>query len=155
MFKLDDKFLEELGLAALPQDEKEEFLKQIYSEMEIRVGERLTDDMSDEILDEFSNFASGNEEGMRKWFTENLPDYAEQDDFKKIRENNPQVPEAVAMSEYGAMKWLQLNRPNYPDIVAAVLEEIKDEIRASRAAILQGVESAGGTVDGQKPTDLI
>ena len=142
MFKLDDKFLEELGLGALPAEQKQEFLQHIYSELESRVGERLTDDMSDELLEEFGNFVDANEEGMGKWFNENLPDYADREDYKQLREANPEAPENAIMSEFGAMKWLQLNRPDYPQVVASVLEEIKNEIKSNRDAILGGIQQA-------------
>lgn len=142
MFKLDDKFLEELGLGALPAEQKQEFRQHIYNELESRVGERLTDDMSDELLEEFGNFVDANEEGMGKWFNENLPDYADREDYKQLREANPEAPENAIMSEFGAMKWLQLNRPDYPQVVASVLEEIKNEIKSNRDAILGGIQQA-------------
>jgi hypothetical protein len=142
MFKLDDKFLEELGLGALPQEQKQAFLQHIYSELEMRVGERLTEGMSDELLDEFGHFVDMNMDGMSKWFEENLPDYKDRDDFKQLKEANAQAPETAIMSEYGAMKWLQLNRPDYPQVVAAVLEEIKNEIKANKDAILAGATGA-------------
>jgi hypothetical protein len=148
MFKLDDKFLEELGLGDLPPEQKQAFLQHIYSELEMRVGERLTEGMSDELLDEFGYFVDMNADGMNKWFAENLPDYADRDDFKQLKEANPQAPETAVQSEYGAMKWLQLNRPDYPQVVGAVLEEIKGEIRANKDAILAGAAEgapAGGT----------
>jgi len=142
MFKLDDKFLEDLGLGALPPEQKQAFLQHIYSELEMRVGERLTEGMSDELLDEFGYFVDMNMDGMNKWFGENLPDYADRDDFKQLKEANTEAPEAAVMSEYGAMKWLQLNRPDYPQVVAAVLEEIKEEVRNNRDAILSGAAQA-------------
>jgi hypothetical protein len=148
MFKLDDKFLEDLGLGALPEEQKQEFLRHIYSELEMRVGERLTDGMSDELLDEFGNFVDMNEEGMKKWFGENLPDYAEREDYQQLKSANPEAPENAVMSEYGAMKWLQLNRPDYPDVVAAVLEELKNEIRSNHDAILGGGAGQVGSGDG-------
>jgi hypothetical protein len=150
MFKLDDNFLEELGLGALPPEQKQAFLQHIYSELEMRVGERLTEGMSDELLDEFGYFVDMNQDGMSKWFEENLPDYRERDDFKQLKDSNAQAPENAVMSEYGAMKWLQLNRPDYPQVVAAVLEELKTEIRANREAILSGGESSN-TTDVQNP----
>ncbi|MCL2037886.1 DUF5663 domain-containing protein [Candidatus Saccharibacteria bacterium] len=153
MFKLDDKFLEELGLAALPAEQKQAFLQHIYSELEIRVGERLTENMSDELLDEFGNFVDMNEAGMKKWFDENLPDYAERDDYKQLRSANAQAPETAVMSEYGAMKWLQLNRPDYPQVVAAVLEELKTEIRSNKDAILGGAMSGGQTASAAPASD--
>jgi len=151
MFKLDDKFLEDLGLGALPAEQKQAFLQHIYSELEMRVGERLTEDMSDELLDEFGNFVDMNEAGMKKWFDENLPDYADRDDYKQLRSANAQAPETAIMSEYGAMKWLQLNRPNYPEVVASVLEELKNEIRTNKDSILGAQAVAGDNQPGQEP----
>ncbi|MGE5309658.1 MAG: DUF5663 domain-containing protein [Sphaerimonospora mesophila] len=139
MFRLDDKFLEDLGLGNLPPEQKQAFLQHIYSELEMRVGERLTDGMSDELLDEFGYFVDMNQDGMTKWFGENLPDYSEREDYQQLRSANPEAPEAAVMSEYGAMKWLQLNRPDYPQVVAAVLDELKAEITENKDAILAGV----------------
>ncbi|MCL2451743.1 DUF5663 domain-containing protein [Candidatus Saccharibacteria bacterium] len=153
MFKLDDKFLEELGLAALPPEQKQAFLQHIYSELEMRVGEKLTEGMSDELLDEFGYFVDMNMDGMNKWFGENLPDYADRDDFKQLKDANAEAPEAAVMSEYGAMKWLQLNRPDYPQVVAAVLEEIKNEIRSNKDAILEGAASGGAPAGDGSSTD--
>ncbi|MCL2174048.1 DUF5663 domain-containing protein [Candidatus Saccharibacteria bacterium] len=152
MFRLDDKFLEELGLGALPKEQKQALLQHIYSELEMRVGQRLTDGMSDELLDEFGFFVDMNMDGMNKWFGDNLPDYADRDDFKQLKEANAQAPEAAVMSEYGAMKWLQLNRPDYPQVVAAVLEELKNEIKSNKDAILAG--AAAGAAGGEaKPPE--
>ncbi|MCL1876499.1 DUF5663 domain-containing protein [Candidatus Saccharibacteria bacterium] len=144
MFKLDDKFLEELGLGAMPDEQKQAFLQHIYSELEVRVGEKLTDGMSDELLDEFGNFVDQNADGMKKWFDEYLPDYADREDFKQLKEANQEAPETAVMSEYGAMKWLQLNRPDYPEVVTATLEELKNEIKANKDAILGGNPTSAG-----------
>ena len=55
MFQLNDEFLKELGLDQLPEDQRKPFLDHIYSELELRVGERLSQGMSDAQLDEFAN----------------------------------------------------------------------------------------------------
>jgi len=39
-------------------------------------------------------------------------------------------------AEYAATKWLEVNRPDYRDVVAQVLEEIKKEVTANRDKIL-------------------
>lgn len=155
MFRLDDKFLEDLGLGALPPEQKQAFLQHIYSELEMRVGERLTDGMSDELLDEFGHFVDMDVDGMSKWFSENLPDYAEREDYKKLREANAQAPDSAIMSEFGAMKWLQLNRPDYPQVVAAVLEELKAEIVANRDSILAGAGVAADASSSEPPQPAI
>lgn len=136
MFKLDDKFLEELGLGGLPEEQKKAFLQHIYSELESRVGVKLTDGMSDEKLDEFAYFVDRDELKMREWFAANLPDYTTQPDWQKTKNATPDADEVVLLSEYGAMKWLQKNRPDYPEVVTATLEELKAEIKANKDQIL-------------------
>ena len=55
MFQLDDKFLEEIGLNSLPEEQKKPFLQHIYDELELRVGTKLSDGMTDEQLEEFES----------------------------------------------------------------------------------------------------
>ncbi len=43
-------------------------------------------------------------------------------------------------AEFAATKWLEVNRPDYRDVVAATLDEIKREIVQNKEAIL----GAGG-----------
>ena len=38
--------------------------------------------------------------------------------------------------EYAATKWLEVNRPDYREVVARVMDELKQEIAANRQAIL-------------------
>ncbi|MDR1300836.1 MAG: DUF5663 domain-containing protein [Candidatus Nomurabacteria bacterium] len=139
MYKLDDEFLAQLGLGAMPEEQKQAFLQHIYSELEIRVGEKLTDGMSDEQLDEFGQFVDKNETAVRAWFGKNLPNYKEDPEFKTLLDKlGPNVAEIDALSEFGATKWLQLNRPDYPKVVAETLETLKKEIVANKSQILQG-----------------
>ena len=56
MIRIDDTLLEELGLMALPESERRQMLKQIYETLEMRVGMRLAERMSDQQLDEFEKF---------------------------------------------------------------------------------------------------
>ena len=48
MFKLDETFLQELGLENLPAEQRAAFLEQVYASLTERVGERLSSGMSDE-----------------------------------------------------------------------------------------------------------
>ena len=47
-------------------------------------------------------------------------------------------PEQALMSQFGALKWLQKNRPDYQDVVRHTLDELKQEIISSRDAIMRG-----------------
>lgn len=76
MFKLDNNLLEELGLGALPADEKNKMLAHIYETLEMRVGMTLADKMSDEQLDDFEEFINrDDQDGALKWLETNFPDY--------------------------------------------------------------------------------
>lgn len=76
MFKLDNTLLEELGLGSLPAEEKNRMLTHIYETLEMRVGMKLAEQMSNEQLDEFEGFIDKNDEaGALKWLETNFPGY--------------------------------------------------------------------------------
>lgn len=76
MFKLDNNLLVELGLGDLPAEEKNKMLSHIYETLEMRVGMKLAEQMTNEQLDEFEGFINQNDEaGALKWLETNFPDY--------------------------------------------------------------------------------
>lgn len=76
MFNLDEDFLQSLGLASLPDDQKQAFLQHIYEELELRVGTRLSEGMSDDQLSEFEKLIDANDEqGALTWLETNRPNY--------------------------------------------------------------------------------
>lgn len=105
MFKLDDNLLKELGLGALPADEKNKMLGHIYETLEMRVGMKLAEQMSNEQLNEFEAFIDSNDEA-------------------------------------GALKWLETNFPDYKQVVAAELENLKLEIKSAAPQILAASQSS-------------
>ena len=145
MIKLDNEFLNEIGLGALPDSQKQAFLQHIRQELDTRVGEKLTDGMSDEQLDEFGHFMDQNADAMFEWFNKYLPDFKNREDYQQILDANPHATVVAVMSQYGSMKWLQLNRPDYPQIVASTLEEIKAEITHNRDTLHNGSTKTNAT----------
>jgi len=76
MFRLDDNLLQELGLGSLPVSEKNKMLAHIYETLELRVGMRLAEQMTDAQLDEFEAFIDKNDEaGALNWLETNFPNY--------------------------------------------------------------------------------
>lgn len=102
MFKLDDNFLRELGLGALPVNEKNQMLSHIYETLEMRVGMKLAEQMSNEQLDEFESFIDRNDEaGALKWLETNFPNYKDvvAQELEKLKaEVKEAAPQIVAMS---------------------------------------------------------
>jgi septum formation inhibitor MinC len=116
MFKLDNALLEELGLGSLPADEKNRMLAHIYETLEMRVGMKLAEQMTNDQLDEFEGFIDRNDEaGALKWLETNFPNYkdvvAEQLEKLKgeVRESAPQILEASR-----AQAALQAQQPAMP-----------------------------------------
>lgn len=94
--KFDENFLQEMGLSAMPEDQKQKFLDYIQNELEIRIGERISRGLTEVQLAEFDK----------------ITDQAE------------------------VAKWLEINRPDYREIVTRTIEEMKSEIRANRAKLI-------------------
>ena len=94
--QFDDKFLQEMGLQAMPEDQKQKFLDYVQEELEVRIGERISKGLTEVQLNEFDMITDPLE----------------------------------------AAKWLEKNRPDYREIVSRTIEEMKEEIRASRARLI-------------------
>jgi hypothetical protein len=102
MFKLDNDFLISLGLGALPAEDKNKLLAHTYETLEMRVGMKLAEQMTDSQLDEFQQYIDRSD-------------------------------------EQGALKWLETNFPNYKQVVAEELENLRQEIKTTAPQILASV----------------
>ena len=73
--QFDEKFLQEMGLSAMPEDEKQKFLDYIQEEVEVRIGERISRGLTETQLTEFDAITDPNE--AVRWLEKNRPDYRE------------------------------------------------------------------------------
>ena len=88
MLKIDNNLLNDLGLGSLPDAEKNSLLKHIYETLEMRVGMRLADQMTNQQLDEFEQyFEAKDDAGAFKWLESNFPNYKDivQEEFDKLK----------------------------------------------------------------------
>jgi len=137
MFQLDEKFLQDIGLNSMPEDQKKPFLQHIYDELELRVGTKLSDGMSDEQLEEFEAIIDKKDNIVIEWLAKYTPDYYNDPAFIKLQSvtqldaNDPNL-----RSEYAATKWLEVNRPDYKIVVTQVLDDLKKEVIANSSTIL-------------------
>ncbi len=150
MFQLDDKFLQSVGLGDLPADQKQAFLQHTYETLEERVGTRLAESLSEAQLEEFEGFATHNEEKIKAWLAEHVPNYVEEEDYKRLAASAPEnVPPLVVAAEFASVRWLGINSPNYRDVVAEELNKLRDEIVASKDNI---AAAASGDEEPAAPT---
>ncbi len=94
--EFNEEFLAEMGLSAMPEDQKQDFLDYVQEELEVRIGERISRGLTEVQLNEFDQ----------------ITDQAE------------------------AARWLEINRPDYREIVSRTIAEMKEEIRANRSKLL-------------------
>lgn len=143
MFQLDDQFLADIGLNELPDDQKQAFLQHIYEELELRVGTKLSDGLSDEQLEQFEKIIDRDQPSVDAWLAQYVPNYQTDEVFVRMQQATKlEANDPGLKSEFVATKWLEVNRPDYRDVVKQVLGELKSEIVNNRDAILGGDESA-------------
>lgn len=137
MFQLDDTFLHEVGLDQLPDEQKQAFLQHIYNELEKRVGLQLSEGLSDEQLAEFEDIIEKKEGAVETWIEKNVPDFQNDPAFQNLMiATKLPADDKRLHEEYAATKWLAINRPDYRQVVAGVLDELKKEIISNRDAII-------------------
>lgn len=123
MFKLDNALLEELGLGTLPPQEKNMMLRHIYETLEMRVGMKLAERMSNEQLDEFEQL------------------------MPRPEDSN----ESKTQKEKDALTWLETNFPNYKQVVADELEKLKGEVKQAAPQIVAASQEQQQQISGQAP----
>lgn len=137
MFQLDDKFLEDVGLGGLPDDQKKLFLDHFREQLELRVGTQLSEGLSEVQLSEFESFMDRDMQRVTAWLDANVPDFDSDPVYVQLKANVPQnVPQNAVLSEYASLKWLGINRPNYREVVTKTIEALKKEISENRDVIL-------------------
>ncbi len=73
--KFDEQFLSDIGLDDMPDDQKKVFLGYAQEELEVRIGEKISEGMTEEQLNEFDAIE---DQGLAvEWLEKNRPDYKE------------------------------------------------------------------------------
>ena len=73
--QFDEKFLQEMGLSAMPEEQQKAFLAYVQEELEVRIGERISRGLTEVQLNEFDMITDPAE--AAKWLEKNRPDYRE------------------------------------------------------------------------------
>ncbi len=73
--EFNEQFLREMGLASMPEEQKQRFLAYVQEELEIRIGEQISNGMPEEKLREFDTSTDLGD--ATRWLEENRPDFRE------------------------------------------------------------------------------
>ncbi len=136
MFKFDNRFLESVGLTDLPEAQKEDFLQYAQDQLEIRIGEKMSEGLSEEQLDEFERIIDNDADTM-SGLLEGFGDYKSDEVYQTLKRNTgAEDDDATLLSDYVTAKWLDANCPQYQQIIQDSLSSLQDEIREQKDAIL-------------------
>lgn len=145
MIKVDDRFLAEVGLQNLPEPQRTAFITEIQGELENRVGEKMSEGMTPEQLEEFDGIMQKDRNTMIKFLTR-LGDYRQDDIYKKLLQKyNTTEGTLEILGEYLSVKWIQLNRPDYARVAQDIEAEFKQEIIKAHDEIMEMVRQTSGT----------
>jgi hypothetical protein len=136
MIKIDEKFLEEVGLSTLAETKKADFIAKTQEELENRVGEKMSEGMTVDQLREFEGIMNNDRNTMIRVLSQ-IGDYREDDLYRKILKKHGVTEGTLEiLGEFLSVKWIQLNRPDYATITRNVADELKREIIEASAMIL-------------------
>lgn len=135
MIRVDENFLRETGLGDLDEMQKAAFIEEAQRLLENRIGEKLSEGLSLEQLEEFDGIMKKDKNVMIKALAK-LGDYRIDEVYQNLLKRYGVTEGTVdILSEYLSVKWIQANRPNYAEVSRQVFEELKQEVRASSAEI--------------------
>ncbi len=71
--RVDEQFMQEVGLGEMPEGEKQAFMEHAQEELEVRVGHHVGAELTDQQMLEFENIEDVNE--AVNWLERNVPNY--------------------------------------------------------------------------------
>lgn len=131
MITLDFEYLDDLGLADLPVDDKHSLLRSAYRELELKVGSSLVAGLGQSQLDEFERIIDGDEAAVEAVLL-------------RCKSRIDASAQGKTPREVASALWLNEMRPDYRHIVRRHLQFITEEIRASASCILAQVGHQSG-----------
>ena len=128
--EIDEKFLEEVGLSGMAEERKRAFIEQTRAELELRVGEAISEGLSEEQVREFAALSEGDQKAIRKVVFEMDADFRDDPVYKTLlKQSGKESGDWEVLGEYLSVRWIQKNRPDYKAVVERVFNELKEEIK--------------------------
>ena len=135
MIRVDENFLRKTGLGDLDEMQRTAFIEEAQRLLENRIGEKLSEGLSLEQLEEFDGIMKKDKNVMIKALAK-LGDYRIDEVYQNLLKRYGVTEGTVdILSEYLSVKWIQTNRPNYAEVSRQVFEGLKQEVRASSEEI--------------------
>ena len=120
----EEQIIAQLGLADLPEDEQ----AAVITEAQLRIGEAVSEILTDDQLNEYQGIIDGNEQVITAWLEKNVPDYKNEAVYQTFEEGVEQDPEHNNPAKlFASVAWIQYTVPNLQDVLAKALNDFKQE----------------------------
>lgn len=123
--KFDEEFWTRFGFGGLSSTAKRKLSRRLKDECETRVGEQISQSLSQEELREFDRILSGDSETIQKVLRE-LKDYHQDSRYQALRLRH--MSHAEALKEYVSIAWIVRHCPNYREHVRLAVGGFMDEL---------------------------
>lgn len=84
MFELSEEFLNEVGIATMPEPARSSLVANIQKLMQNRLNLKLADQLSDEKVDELEHVSTSTDDA-RKWLGENYPKFESSAEYEQFK----------------------------------------------------------------------
>ena len=132
---LDDQYIEDLGIADLPEDVKKEIIAGLEQTIQDDISLKVVEKLSDALLDEFNSINEDSIENAKNWLKKVSPYYESSPEFTENLEKSD-LSEDEFTRQYAQVKWLQMNVPDYNQIVVEALANTKGQLLALQEKLL-------------------
>lgn len=137
MYSIDDSFLESVGLGGMPAEQKSNFMQYAQDQLEVRIGEKMSEGLSEDQLDEFEKIIDNDAATINKWL-ESIGDYKNNEIYQKLVTAAGGESQEVT-NDFVTAAWLSQNCPQYEQIINSSMNDLREEITANKDQILASV----------------
>ncbi len=131
MFDLSEDYLKEIGVANMPQAMQDDLIPKISKSIQSKISIKLSEQLSDLLVNEFDYLTAGTADEVRQWLVKVVPYYAESPEYISNMQASG-VSEDDFVKAYGVTKWLEMNVPNYGQLMVDAMEETKQGLIAAQ-----------------------
>ena len=131
-----EEFLARVGLGNMDPELRRSFLAYMYEWVQCEIGDRIKESLRDEQMAEFEAIMEGDAAVVDSWIAEHAPEYLTDARYLRIVQGAPDADEAGLRQEYVSSRWIEVVRPDFKEVTAAVWADVTQMIRENREAIL-------------------
>lgn len=121
----DENLIEQLGI----KDWSEEKRAEVLEEATFRIGEAVTEGLTDQQSEEYEAIIDDNHDVIDAWLDENVPDYKDSPIYQAYVEEYDDDPEKNNPAKlFATVAWLQVNVPDLEARANKAVEEYRQEL---------------------------